>query len=225
MINLFFVIGCGNKFIQKNGTDPSSFATVNGLSFQDVFNQVLDKDKNCTECHNSYSNYQIVFSKADSILKAVLSDRMPKNKSPLSNELKAILASWVKYGAPNIPGLVSEMKPLEPTFESLLVNVFAPKCLDCHSGIVGAPGPIIYNFSTYMDFIESDKNFQFRNGIGLVDQSAPEDSELILLVTDKIEPMPPLKLRGVPPESLPKQLTEDEVNVLIEWIAKGYPEK
>lgn len=221
-IMVLTLFGCGNHTTLKSSNQ--AFNKIEGVGFERVFNEVFEK--NCIECHSSYSNYQIVAQQADRILNAVETGRMPKNRPNISNLAFSVLKSWVENGAPEIPGQAPEMLPLEASYESLIVNIFGPKCLACHSGSLDAPGPASINFSSYENLIQSNLLYEQRFGIGFLDTEFPEDSELIALVTDtSSQAMPPPMLPGNPNYVPPDRVTAKEVEVLIEWISLGFPER
>lgn len=70
---------------------------LQGLDFNEVKRRVLTPY--CIQCHKSYSNYSTVYSKRKSILKSILTNKMPEKREPLSRELKNLVNDWVKAGA------------------------------------------------------------------------------------------------------------------------------
>ncbi len=70
----------------------------------DIYNNIIEP--NCIVCHSErgYHNYENVRLNSMSILKQVLSNRMPQDSEgvpkPLSKNLKTMLLEWVNAGAP-----------------------------------------------------------------------------------------------------------------------------
>jgi|GEM_PF-3566500 len=224
---------CGNKTREKEGPQVA-LAVVEGVGFQQVFDEVIKN--NCLECHNetpetTYSSYRVVSTLAPKILSNVLSGRMPRGKPPLSLELKAVLQSWVDAGAPEeAGGAAAEQIPLEPTYDSLLVNFFLPKCLGCHSGTPGSPAPADINFASYDKLIATNKFVEGRTGYPLFDTEEPELSDFAYVVAGDPESdpvvlpaMPPLTLKNSPDYVSPGVATEEELETLYEWMRRGLP--
>jgi len=150
----------------------------------------------------------------------------PKGKPQLDVRLQGILKSWVDSGSPEIAGGAQvEAIPLEPNFESLMVNFFAPKCLACHSGDANAPGPTDMNFSTYENLLASNAFYESRNGFPLFDTEEPDESDFAFILEDPDEPMPPKSLPGDETYVSPGQATAQEIAVIKEWMRLNLPNK
>lgn len=208
-IYLFFFIltSCGNSIEFKEQPDEffQGDFPLSALTFDNVNEQILQKS--CTQCHLGYSDYQSVFNEREKILKAVLENRMPKNAPALNNELKGLLAAWVEVGAPR--GASGNQEPpqqLEPTWESLSMKVFFPKCVQCHNPNGQA---------SFLDLSDRQKFFDVRDDL-LNNFEDVENSFLIEVLRDPEEPMPP-GYSGLDP------LSEEEITTIIEWIQKGLP--
>lgn len=221
---LIFLNACGNHEKIKQNPSVNTLDTVPGVDFQQVLEGVLKPD--CFECHSAtYGDYTVVAAQAPRILNAVLLGTMPKNASPLSDEKKALLQAWVNDGAPEFAGKVSLAIPLAPTFKSLFANVIGPKCVACHTGRSNSPAPPDVNLSSYEEIIKSNEKYALVFGDGFLSQELGADSELIYLITDPVEPMPPIQIPGNPDYNanpIPK-LNDDEVKALTDWILKGFP--
>lgn len=216
----FYVTSCGDKTRIKRDL-RGSLSKVQGVGFSEVFNQVLGP--NCTECHSGYSEYRFVANQANRILDATLTGRMPKNRPELNDRLKAILNSWVEAGAPEVAGVETKPIPLEPTYESLRINVFGPKCLSCHSE--NGPAPNDRSFSTYAELLAANASFEELNFFPLLDPLAPRDSDFVLRIISERSPMPPIKF-GQDPNYVPlPPVTPEELEVIVRWIELGLPEK
>lgn len=220
----FILMSCGNRSRSKGNIGQRSFARISGLGFEDVFTGVIEN--NCIGCHETWDDYRTVQGfGTDRMLDAIVNGRMPKFAPALGFRDQSIFNSWVEDGSPEVAGQESEEIKLEPTFESLLVKVFSPKCIACHDGSDNAPGPASINLSTYEDIIASNNLYAERFGVGFLDVEFPEDSEIIFLLEEGAEePMPPLTLPGSPDYVRPESVTAKELEVIIDWISKGLPE-
>lgn len=201
------LISCGNKTELKE--EIPSFALnrfpVEELNFETVKTSIFEKS--CTQCHPGYSDYNTVKADAQKILDQVLTNRMPKDASALSDDLKAILNAWVRAGSPrggdnedNVPN------ELESTWDSLSKKIFFPKCVSCH------------NANGQANFLElADRQDFFDNREYLLNNFEDvENSYLIEVISDPDEPMPPFW-------SPFTQLTKEEIAIVKEWIEKGLP--
>lgn len=201
------LISCGNKTELKE--EIPSFALnrfpVEELNFEIVKTNIFEKS--CTQCHPGYSDYNTVKADAQKILDQVLTNRMPKDASALSDDLKAILNAWVRAGSPrggdnedNVP------EELVATWDSLSKKIFFPKCVSCH------------NANGQANFLElADRQDFFDNREYLLNNFEDvENSYLVEVISDPDEPMPPFW-------SPFTQLTKEEIAIVKEWIEKGLP--
>lgn len=95
------------------------------------------------------------------------------------------------------PRPTSTSAAMLPVWDRNIANVLQDKCADCHGGIAGL------DFSTYQSAIKGSNS-------GPVIVPGNPDNSLIVQKQSKKHP---------------GQLSEDELKVLIEWIAVGAPEK
>ena len=201
--------GCGNFFESK--VDPSGGRGSLGekaSTFFEIKSRALEP--NCVRCHAAYLEYAVVKQNIQSIVSAVETNRMPKDRPPLDDDLKALLRAWLQAGAPQSaePDLPPVDGPeLKPTWNSLYVNIFANRCTVCHSPTGQAPWIDLTNRAAMSKTLLKHINFK-----------DPAASYLIARLTNADEPMPPL-----PPDSNLPQLTVDEVEVVLEWIRTGLP--
>jgi len=200
------------------------------VGFQEVLDKVITN--NCLECHSTYSNYTISAQLAPKMLETVLSGRMPKGGPRLDQDLIDTLQTWVLSGAPEEAGGEEAQEiPLAPTFESIQVNILAPKCLSCHSGNPDAPAPLHIDFSSYEALLTSDEMAEIISGERLLNSDTPEESFLTYLLSPGsdgagVDPaMPPRTVPGTPEYEFPGYVTPEEIKVINEWMKKGYPEK
>lgn len=231
------ISSCGNYSDQKNQETPETPVTgAEELAAKD-FNSVRDAVfERCIACHaEKFSNYQTVFADLADISSRITSNNMPKSGPPLSDHQKRVLARWMANGAPefqepdrqplpppNRPPSNPPAKPplnpppmtLEPTWQSIQANIITQKkCSLCHNPTGEAN---FLDLTTYAAALAM-KNIDIGNGI-LIDIADAENSQLILRLQDEEDPMPP-KEAGV------SRLTKNEVDVLIQWIRLGLPER
>lgn len=209
ILALITLVSCGNYEEFRESSLPfGSFSPATGLSFSDVRKNVLDAS--CLQCHRNYERYEAVVKDLEKILASVRSDRMPKDRGPLDVEQKTLLFSWAAAGAPRgkIPGDDAGDGgdlPLAPTWASVSQNILFAKCVVCHSANGQIPFP---SFETRNEmFAVRDQFFDF-------DQ--PENSYFLEVIKDPIDPMPPV-------DSGFEKLTQEELEVLKEWIRLGLP--
>jgi uncharacterized membrane protein len=206
-LSLFLLISCGNSVEFKENFIPNFRGAfpATALNFENISKKIIEP--HCLKCHPGYDDYQTIFNQKDSILDAVLSGRMPKNAPALDNNLKGLLSSWVRQGAPLGRG-VSQPVPigLEATWESVSKRIIFPKCVQCHNPEGQA---------SFLDLSTRQKFFEQREDLLNNFQDA-QNSYFIEVITDPEEPMPPVW-------SNIERLKEEEVKVLIEWIEKGLP--
>lgn len=197
---------CGNyeEFNESSLSGFSGVTPIESLSFSSVFEEVISGK--CLKCHQGYSDYNTVKSKAQQMVRMIRNDQMPKNGTPLNERERNIFFSWVSAGSPlgnrdDSPDVVE----LAPNWESLSKNIFFQKCTICHNPDGDVPW---VNFTT--------RNAVFEQRDLLVNFDTPEDSYLIEVVSDPDEPMPPI-------DSPFERLTQQEIETLKEWIRLGLP--
>ncbi len=208
------VAACGNYEETKGFVEVGSarLDRTKSISFKEVSEQIF-KSK-CTSCHIQYESYAGVVNELGAIRSAVASNRMPKNMPALNSAQKELLFAWIDAGAPQGGSVDSgpiDPVPLVPTWQSLSSKVFYPKCTSCHNPNGEAK---FLDLSTRQAWFDGrSRDF---GGITLLDFDHPQESYLLEVINDPYEPMPPLW-------SNIAQLTEEEKEVLIEWIRKGLP--
>lgn len=180
---------------------------VNDFAF--VKKEVIEP--RCLECHSSsgtlivLETYAQVFVKRAAIRNAVLTDSMPKNRSPLTANQKQILISWIDAGAPETivakpeppPSLpppadpLPEPDPVEPAKDWLTVRtlVLEPACFRCHSAPTNRAG---VNVETYQNVIAN---------LNRIEQAIQDGS---------------MPLRG--------SLSAEQKKLILDWIQDGAPE-
>ena len=165
----------------------------------------------------SYAAVKASIANVEAVIKA---RTMPKARPLPANE-EALILKWIGEGAPETassttdpncdPGTpgnppVVPVAPLAPNYESIRERILEPKCMTCHTA-----GSGLYDFSTYRGLMnDADELFEMDD---------PEDSDLIEAVTKTGRGAMPPPRSGIAP------LTPDEVQVLLQWIRRGLPEK
>ncbi len=208
-IVLIGLVSCGNY--EEFKEDPSALfqgsLTPNGVTFKEVKEQIFDA--RCAKCHGQdYSNYQNVIENLDGITATIRSDFMPQD-GPLSNELKQMLFTWAAAGAPEGEVIVEPIV-VEPTFDSLRQTIFASKCIRCHTK--GGPAPF---------FLDERQNLMVYATVFnpfMLDFEFPEEGDFIkrLNSDDPVEQMPPAR-SGL------ELLSDEEKEIITEWIRRGLP--
>lgn len=202
-------MSCGNY--EEFKEDPSALFTgglnPQGTTFSDIKEQIFDA--RCAKCHGQeYSNYDDVINNLDAITRTIRTDSMPKD-GPLTNEQKQLLFSWIADGAPE-GEVIIEPIVVEPTFESLQQTIFASKCIRCHTK--GGPAPFFLDDRQNMMVYATVFNpFMF-------DFEFPEEGDFIKRLSSQspVEQMPPAR-SGL------ELLTEEEKEIITEWIRRGLP--
>lgn len=204
----FVLFSCGNY--EEFKEDPANLFTRVApnlaVTFSEVEKQVLTP--RCVQCHPGYNDYETVRANLNGIAASVASNRMPQN-GPLSERQKGLLLGWIAAGAPQ--GTVTPIRPnpddneLRPTYASISRLVLGKKCVVCHNPQGRVP---------FLDLSTREAIWLQRDS--LLNFKKPEESYLLEVIQDPFEPMPPL---GSPFE----QVTDEEVEVLKEWISKGMP--
>lgn len=208
LLLVLILSSCGNS-IEFKEERPSAFqgnVPLEELNFKNISQKIIAPK--CLSCHPGYSDYTTVFDKKDSMLSNILSNRMPKNSSPLEDDLKALFATWVQNGAPIGADANQDttILKLEPNWESLSKLVFFAKCVSCH------------NPSGQASFLDlSNRQSFFDNRVTLLNNfEDPSQSYLIEVINDDLEPMPPTT-------SGFERLSLEEVKAIEKWIELGLP--
>lgn len=204
---LLLMASCGNYEEIKEIRSPLGALNLNqeSLTFANIQAEFLQS--RCQTCHPNYANHSVVASQIDQIVNSVLSERMPKAGPPLSDEQKNLLQAWAQAGAPLGQNTTTPppILALQPTWESISTQIIFNKCIACHNPNGQVP---------FLDF--SSRNSMFAKRDQLFDFDHPEESPMIEVILDPLEPMPPLNSGFAP-------LTSQEIQVLIEWIGLGLP--
>jgi len=212
---LMLLSSCGN-YTERKGFEESfdpSLLSSTSLDFNTVKELVFAP--RCISCHQQYKNYESIYQELSAIQNTVESNRMPKTGGPLSNQQKAILKAWIAQGAAEVPGQPTPPRigeELEPNWKSISRHIINPKCLVCHN----PQGQAKFLDLSNRQVIFENRNRQFDGGTALINFENPLKSYIVQILQDEDEPMPPLN-------SNINQLTENELDVFIEWIKRGLP--
>lgn len=197
-------------------------------SFADIKEYVF-KPNNCISCHTHFEDYSVVLKNLSAIVSTIQIDKMPYPKKmgeavlKVTQDQKAILSTWVNQGAPKVVGEMVMLFPekLEPNWISIRNNILGPKCIMCHNGF-GPRGK--RDLSTY----QSLQNIQTQWPKFLNSQS-PEESHFIGSIIGRFDDdefnfvSMPYNTGGDDVSNIP-DLTQEEFNIILEWIGLGYPE-
>lgn len=245
-----FFVGCNYRVNKEGATEPTNGSLSGSLDWTTISASSIEK--RCANCHREYRNdangYANVVADLAAIKEVVVSKRMPKD-GPLTADQESLLLAWIDAGAPETADDSTTPKPQPPpvevptptpvpppnesptptpvpvptptpvpnppptpenqtTFTWIKKNIFeAPthQCLDCH-----------VEFGRAEDY-PLDELSKILATPGMIDQAQPDKSLLIEAVTRTQRPMPPRR-PGYSP------LTQEEVDILREWIRQGAPE-
>lgn len=215
-VGLVFLIALGSFScsyrIDKNPATSESMPsfTKGELSYALVDQYVLAPK--CIQCHGNsgginLENYSEVKRNIRGVEAAALvTFAMPKSPvTALSEAQRAMLQDWISIGAPEFPngGIETPPPPLAPTFASIHDQIFAAKCMLCHNPNGSAKK---VSLDTAADLLAAPND--------LVLPGDPDNSYLTIIIS-------PGARRPMPPASSGISLSEDEVNVIKEWIKNG----
>lgn len=206
---------CGNYLERKSEKDDGNLRfSKEELGYSVVQSKIFSP--RCVSCHQQYGSYAGVRRELASISSAVSANRMPKTGGPMSDRLKQLLLDWINAGAPEIAGQIPVQEPvtIQPVWQSISDNIIAPRCLVCHN----PNGQAKFLDLSARQAIFSSRNRLFGEGKGkkLVDLDQPELSYIFDVISDDVEPMPPLW-------SNIRRLNDEEIRVLKDWIGLGLP--
>jgi hypothetical protein len=229
IFSLLALFAC-NETVIKHSSSPninSSTCGAQPISFASVNTQIFIRNCTVNGCHAGGSlnltTYEGVRANLAQVKDSVLGNRMPP-MGPLSVQDKELLVTWINQGAPLraedavidcLPN-ESEVNPepevepqpeplLQPTYESLKIEVFAQNCLGCHGA-----GSRIGDFASYEAITGSGQS-------DLFNREDPGRSEFVLrLVAEGNGLMPP-------PRSGLAPLSPEVVEVIKTWISNGMP--
>lgn len=223
---LAVLVGCNEKIdkappeegavIPTSLCGPGDFETIKSLVLATRCNTCHDRHLARGVDLTTYTGVKASLGKVDEQLRR---RAMPVGR-PLPRAEEELVLKWIEGGAPEVisdetrkkcdqtnqpPPVV--LKPLAPNYESIKDKILEGKCLSCHQP--GKSGEL-YDFSSYA-------GVQFSSD--LFDVSMPEASPFIKAVVKEGRGSMP------PPRSGIARVTPEEVQVLMEWIRLGLPER
>lgn len=193
------------------------------VSYQTINTNIL-KPRGCIGCHSNgggnlgginLETYENVIAQLGDIKDSVESNRMPKTGQKLTAKERSVLFTWIDAGGPR--EAITNQTPIEPSpaptpipdppvepepevefisYETVRVNVLAPRCVSCHSDAGGNLGKT--NLETYQNVVALAGRIEIR-------------------VANDTMPRAP---RGQP--KVP--LTPEQKTMILKWIANGAPE-
>lgn len=243
VISVLFVslVGCSYEHIKgaagrdgaldkSDNCGPVDFATINQRVFK----------KSCTGCHSPDSSIDVkglfltdhlsIKNNIGASIASIRAGRMPKLGVPVSQDDLDLLVAWEKQRTPeftaeppvqscNQVAVVDPVKPdpvdpvdpvptdppvdvLEANYNSIRKHILEVKCSGCHDINQTKPKPPKYKFGTYSDMVANTvlfnpANEQSRFAIAVITGDMPVFGDL---------------------------LTDDEINVVVDWIKAGLPE-
>jgi hypothetical protein len=212
---LLLLVSCSAPKHTKFNASNDSLNSKTTPDFETVHSRVLAPF--CTSCHSQYNDYASAQREASAIAESIAAQRMPKNGGPLPEALQALVQRWVSAGAPE-RAEQTPVKPepvvLEPLWSSIDALILTPRCLVCHNPQGKAK---FLDLSTRNAiYWARDRLFGPGEGKRLLDFNTPENSYLLTVIQDPIEPMPPVW-------SNIRRLNAAEIAALTEWIGLGLP--
>lgn len=126
---------------------------TNGISNFEQINSLILTPK-CLSCHSSaggdagglnLETYENVLANLSFIKSEVQADTMPKNKTKLNANEKALLFKWIDAGGPKEETTTPPSEII--TYDTVKEKVLAPRCIGCHSDEGGNRGDV--NLETY----------------------------------------------------------------------------
>lgn len=188
--------------------EPTLQLNANALGFSEVQAAILGPK--CARCHGFVSSYEGVIANLAGIsARAASADpgfmMPPPGRGTLTNEEKAALQSWIDRGAPQFAEGGTGNQPVNPPPAPAPTPVPAP-----------APGGL--NFATVQQKVLTPKCARCHGGM------VSSYANVVPMLTEiESRVRSPLEFEQMPPSRAP-QLTEEEKNLLLDWIKAGAPE-
>lgn len=168
---------------------------------------------NCYICHGSAANggldqinnptrvIQLGFitpgvATTSKIYDAINAGRMPPTGKLSASDIQTIF-DWINAGAktPTQPVPTPTPIALGPTYASLQANIFAPRCLACHSTSTARGGVVLDNYTKVMKYVRAGQ---------------PTSSKLYTIMAS-----------GEMPQSPYAKLNSTELKAVSDWIKAG----
>ncbi len=215
LLTLALLSSCSYKVEKEK--EPSVALDRASLGFSEI--RSLAFGPKCSRCHgnddwmNSYPAAQRLAQEISERVQGIGSrPAMPPPNSPqLTNREKQAIVAWVAAGAPEVPGEPSPPAPTEPPVEPP-AEPEPPK-----PDPTEPPAPPRLNFARIRAQVFESKCIRcHQSELDTYEQTAPLLSDIEYRVQDigGMFQMPPANRA---------QLTEEEKNLLLEWIRSGAP--
>ena len=207
---LLLLSGCQLYYKEKPQEGFLLPVDLSTISYQMVSQNIFSS--RCISCHGnsggvnleSYSSVKQHLAAIEAT--ALITKTMPKNGSLTPSEA-ALLSAWIRAGALENPQMPIPEEPLEPTFISIKKKIIDKRCIGCHS--VGGKASGV-PFTSLKEILDSPRE--------IVLPGNPDESGLIIAVER-------MDNKKMPPPEIGKSLTQEEIEVLRQWIEIGAPEK
>lgn len=203
LILALLISSCAYR-VEKEG-EPMAKLNATSLGFSEVQTAILGPK--CARCHGWVASYDGVVANLTEISARIMSAdpgfmMPPPGRGTLTAEEKAALQSWITRGAPQFADGGTGNQPVEP----------APNPTPAP---VPAPGGL--NFAAVQQKVFAPKCSRCHGFVGSYEGVAARLTEIESRVRS------PLEFEQMPPPKAP-QLTEEEKNLLLDWIKAGAPE-
>lgn len=194
---------------EKEG-EPTARLNAAALGFSEVQAAILGPK--CARCHGFVASYEGVVANLTEISARIASAdpgflMPPPGRGTLTAEEKAALQSWISRGAPQFAGGGTGNQPVEPAPNPAPSPPPAP-----------VPAPPGFNFANVQQKVFAPKCSRCHGFVASYESVVPMLTEIESRVRS------PLEFEQMPPPRA-TQLTEEEKNLLLDWIKAGAPEK
>lgn len=210
---------CSKMDVVSNSSNASDSAvpiavpTATVTVYSDVRDQVFSNK--CASCHADFMTYSTLMAhgyivasqpSASTLFQLVTAGTMPQGGPSLGTADLSLIQAWIADGALESSAATSTPTPvpIAATFTSLNTNIFAPICLNCHSGASPGGG---FDMSSYQGVMT--RVFSTNPGASLVYTYTAGN------------PGPPAV-----PYSMPlggAQLSAEQLSAIKSWINAGAP--
>lgn len=192
--------------VEKEG-EPTAKLNANALGFSEVQTAILSPK--CSRCHGWVASYDgVAVNLADISARINSTDPQfmmpPPRASQLTAEEKTALQSWITRGAPQFADGGTGNQPVNPT----------PDPAPAPTPVPAPPG---LNFASVQQQVFAPKCSRCHGFVGSYEGVVAKLTDIESRVRS------PLEFEQMPPPKA-AQLTDEEKNLLLDWIKAGAPE-